>query len=542
VAAATVPTYRRWEAMPMSGEVDGTGHPLVKPATGFWRLGTVDGGKRAWLIGPDGRASFLIAINTVMRDTREAGTPRCVGIGDYIRRVAPSRAAHIEWARLSSGESGGEVVSRPYGFNSVGAFSETNDFDDDDGDSYMIRAPEAGGAGAPYAVVLDVAPPDDSHFALHDEHDEELASGFARRRIGDPFNPAFLAHLDAMVAQKVVPRRDDPRLQMWFAGNEIGLFDIAGHHGPGVRDLRRWIWSAVPADSSIDEPRCARHALAAFLRDRYAGSIAALNAAWASSYGDFATIVDKGPRPVPYVHDCNGRCGEDLQRFVHDRLLAEWVRVITVRIRGADPNHLVASPRLAVQSQDKYRFFSGRHEPSPDHWADAPTQEIGSDSATVRYSPFDLLGRDGHAGFDLVAINAYTGRPTFPQAWFSGGLAKIHEQSGLPILISEFGVRQRIDTWSNRGGAGAFVGGQSQRGPTYSSQMAQFVSFPYVVGAAWHAWSDRYIPTDAKQQINIGLVQCDAPQMQAGSRWKDIDAEVATTNGTIMQQIANKGL
>jgi hypothetical protein len=71
--------------------------------------------------------------------------------------------------------------------------------------------------------------------------------------------------------------------------------------------------------------------------------------------------------------------------------------------------------------------------------------------------------------------------------------------------------------------------------------MAQFISFPYVVGAAWHAWSDRYIPTDDKQQINLGLVQCDAPQMHAGSRWKDIDSEVATTNSTIMQQIARTG-
>jgi hypothetical protein len=522
-------------------DVDSTGHPLVKPATGFWRLGTADGAKRTWLIDPDGRATFLIAINTVMRDTKEAGIPRCVGIGAYIRRAAPSKAAHVEWARLSSGESGGEQVARPYGFNSVGAFSETNDFDDEGGDSYMIRAPEGGGAGAPYTIVLDVAPSPGSRCALRDEHGNELSSGFARRLIGDPFNPAFLAHLDTMVAAKVAPRRDDPRLQMWFAGNEIGLFDIAGHDGQGVRDLRRWIWSDVPAGSSIDEPHCARHALAAFLRERYAGSIAALNSAWASSYGDFATIVDAGPRPVPYAHDCNGRCGEDLQRFVHDRLLAEWVRAITVRIRHADPNHLVASPRLAVQSQEKYRFFTGRHQPAPDHWADAPTEEIGSDSATVRYSPFDLLGRDGDAGFDLVAINAYTGRPTFPQPWFSGGLAKIHRQSGLPILISEFGVRQRIESWSNRGGAGAFVDDQVQRGQSYGSQMAQFISFPYVVGAAWHAWSDRYIPTDDKQQINLGLVQCDAPQMHAGSRWKDIDSEVATTNSTIMQQIARTG-
>jgi hypothetical protein len=37
----------------------------------------------------------------------------------------------------------------------------------------------------------------------------------------------------------------------------------------------------------------------------------------------------------------------------------------------------------------------------------------------VRFCPFDALGGDG--GFDLVAINAYCGDPTFPDPWFSVG-------------------------------------------------------------------------------------------------------------------------
>jgi hypothetical protein len=34
--------------------------------------------------------------------------------------------------------------------------------------------------------------------------------------------------------------------------NELGVFDVAGHGGGGVRDFRRWIWSDVPVGSSID--------------------------------------------------------------------------------------------------------------------------------------------------------------------------------------------------------------------------------------------------------------------------------------------------
>jgi hypothetical protein len=518
--------------------------PPALAASGFWRLARPEGARRTWLVAPDGQATFLLGINTVMRDTRRGGLPRCEGIGAYIGRRAPSEAAHIEWARLSGGASGGFTVARPYGFNSVGAFTETNDFDDSGGDSYMVRAPEAGGAGAPFAVVVSMAPRGEDR-ALKDEAGNVLLSGFSDALVGDPFNPLFLADLDARIESEVPARRSDPRLQMWFAGNEIGLFDVAGHGG-GVRDLRRWLWSDVPVGSSIDRARCARHALAAFLRDRYAGSIAALNAAWDAAYADFAAIVDTGPRPVPYVHDSNARSRADLQRFVHDVLLREWVRAVTVRVRAADSNHLVASPRLAIATPRAYRFWSGRSQPDPDHWAEPPGAAVGSGTETVRYSPFDLLGRDGDAGFDLVAINAYTGASAFPEPWFGDGLNKIRDESGLPLLISEFGIRARIDGWSNRGGAGAFVphadtlDDQLQRGRRYRSQIDQFIGFADVVGAVWHAWSDRYMPTDPSLQINLGLVQCADPArgMRAGERWTPTDELIAETNRTIVQRIA----
>ena len=515
-------------------------------ATGFWRLARPAGTRRSWLIAPDGHAVFLLGVNTVMRDTRRRGTPRCASIRRYIRRVDPTTAAHVEWARLSDGFSGGHSVPRPYWFNSVGAFSEINDFDDSGGDSYMIRPPELGGAGAPYAVVLDVAPRGDDR-ALKDEAGDVLSSGLGDQRLGDPFNPAFLSDLDALVEELVAARRGDARLQMWFAGNEIGIFDVAAHGG-GVRDLRRWIWSDVPAGSSIDRPACARHALAAFLRDIYAGSVGALNAAWDSRYPDFSAIVDGGPRPVPYVHDCNHRCRDDLQRFVHDRLLREWVRAVTLRIRAADPDHLIASPRLAIATPARYRFWRGRSHSDFDRWAEPPTAPVGDDGPLVRYCPFDLLARDGAAGFDLAAVNGYTGAVTFPRPWFTDGIHKLQRLSGLPVLISEFGIRARIEGWSNRGGAGAFVpraapaAQQRERGERYRSQIDQFIGFRNVVGATWHAWSDRFNATDTRLQINLGLVQCTdrAHAMQAGRRWRPIDALIAETNRTVMARIAAK--
>ena len=156
------------------------------------------------------------------------------------------------------------------------------------------------------------------------------------------------------------------------------------------------------------------------------------------------------------------------------------------------------------------------------------------------YCPYDLLSRRGDAGFDLVALNAYIGDPVFPHPWFKDGLHKIQRQSGLPLIISEFSLRARIETWSNKGGADSFVHSQNERGERYTSQVEQFVGFRHVVGAAWHAWSDRFIPGQQESpQINMGLVKCrDADGgMVAGEEWSEIDRHIAATNQAILQII-----
>ena len=80
---------------------------------------------------------------------------------------------------------------------------------------------------------------------------------------------------------------------------------------------------------------------------------------------------------------------------------------------------------------------------------------------------------------------------------------------------------------------------QLQRGRRYRSQIEQFIEFPFLVGASWHAWSDRFMPTDSSLQINLGLVQCTdaAHDMRAGERWQPADDLIADTNQTILQRI-----
>jgi hypothetical protein len=83
---------------------------------------------------------------------------------------------------------------------------------------------------------------------------------------------------------------------------------------------------------------------------------------------------------------------------------------------------------------------------------------------------------------------------------------------------------------------------QRKRGQRYQSQIDQFIEFPDLVGAVWHAWSDRFNATQTSTQINLGIVQCTDPvgQMEAGRRWSQVDALIAKTNHGIVQRIADK--
>ena len=76
---------------------------------------------------------------------------------------------------------------------------------------------------------------------------------------------------------------------------------------------------------------------------------------------------------------------------------------------------------------------------------------------------------------------------------------------------------------------------QVQRGERYQTQIAQFITNPGIVGACWHAWSDRYLAADEDRQINHGLMQCDDPVrgFVAGQRWDPLDDYIAQTNCNI---------
>jgi hypothetical protein len=450
-------------------EIDPAPNPQPSP---YWHIERPPDSQRSWLVSPDGARTFVLGVDSVFREDE------CAGMPAYTHR-APD-AATTEWKRLRD----------DWHFNAVGAFGNLDV------------------AGAPYSLVVSTEPRGDDR-ALRDATGNVLVNGLSGAKVGDPYNPAFAKDFQATLQETVAPRYKDERLQIIYLGHETGMFDIASSTNGGIRDFRPWIWSNCPATSMLQKPQCAPHALLQSLATTYA-DIAALNLAWGTSYASFEAI--NKPPPV-----CNATCGSDLLHFVHDGLLPTWVNLVVGNARAFAPKHVIASPRLALGTPATFHFFA----PS-DTWTD-DGQSIGS------YDPYPLLSK-----FDLVALDVHTASPTYEEPWFGDGIHKLQADSQLPAIVSEMGTQVGIPGWSNQGRSlgPTFVADQATRGDRYASQVSQLAAYPDIVGAVWHAWSDRFVLGDPGRQLEMGLVQCEdaAHGFMAGTAWTELVSRVSAPN------------
>jgi hypothetical protein len=476
--------------------------------TGFFHVEHPAGSHRTWLVDPGGNPFWLVGVNSVLQ------TEDTPGIQAYLTRMPSFRdVASAEWVRLSG-----------LGFNTVGAFSQTNAVD-----ATMLNPIFQ---FAPYGLVLNPSPPSTADYVLRDASGAVIGSDEAHpNAIGDPFNPAFAAYLQSQWSGVVQPT--DPNLVLYWLGNEIHVFERPLAPA-GERDYRLAIWSNCPSTSSFNTPQCAPDALGRLLADKYV-TTQALNAAWGTSVHSFHEAV--GDRPIPRstdpAHACTGACPDDLQVFAQS-MLRRWVEVETSTLRHLDPNHLVSSPRLAVSSSDSFCWWGTAHCPA--QFTDGTP--IPADTATVHYSPWPLFARVDDKGFDLVSVNAYSRRNTegYDQPWWNEGLAKVETESGLPMLVSEFGIRTQVPGWlNNSSGAPSYVaptgsvdGDQARRGDYYAFDLSLFASDPHVLGALFHRWSDEY---NATTQAELGVVEPD------GGVWEPFATRIQSYNAGIVSQL-----
>jgi hypothetical protein len=138
-------------------------------------------------------------------------------------------------------------------------------------------------------------------------------------------------------------------------------------------------------------------ALVDLLKERYGGDIAAFNRAWGTQYSDWSDVYWANETPSGAEGDPSLIAG-DKSAFLR-AFAQQYYRVTHEAIRRYDPNHLILGSRFINQ-------------PPPDEVAEAMGEYV-----------------------DVLSINVYDDWPN------TGLLRKVHELSGKPVLISEFGPK-----------------------------------------------------------------------------------------------------
>ena len=309
-------------------------------------------------------------------------------------------------------------------------------------------------------------------------------------------------HRRAGGARGRAARRGSAAADVVSLATSSGVFDKAEPGRAGVRDLRRWVWCDVPSGSTIDRPRCARHALAAFLRERYEGSIAALNAAWKSD------VLRISRRSSMSAHDrCRGRAR--LQRRAAQTDLAA-VRPRSPAARMGSGDHAPRARRRS-QSSDRLTAAGDRErrastasgaaatDPNPDRWVDPP--------ATSSVPTARRFATARSTCSVATATPASISSPSTP----TPGARRFPRPGSPTALHGSDGNRASRSSSASSASARASTAGRTAAAPrafvphhgpvrrpttarpALPAQIEQFIGFRDVVGAVWHAWSDRFI-------------------------------------------------
>jgi hypothetical protein len=239
------------------------------------------------------------------------------------------------------------------------------------------------------------------------------------------------------IAQVATRYRNSTAIGGWILGNEYAYFDL---------------WN--PGSVHLGYDAFSQAAFRSWLQKRYAGSIAALNATWGTTFTSFDTVV----MPPTFPPDRNDPGYHDLAQW-REYSIGEYVAVGATAARLADPTRLRTYSMLGG-------IFSG------------------NDANYTYESAARIVERCAAAGapLDFWSINDYAWA-SFDMEMRSAdfGVAKYQALSGLPVMVSEIGFTSTENH---------FAGAPERQATALASQIWE----PLVSGAIGvhlFTWTDR---------------------------------------------------
>eukprot|EP00040_Diaphanoeca_grandis_P035124 m.220032 g.220032 ORF g.220032 m.220032 type:complete len:491 (+) comp33308_c3_seq13:177-1649(+) len=267
----------------------------------------------------------------------------------------------------------------------------------------------------------------------------------------DVFDPSFATNCSVYAAVHAAPRKNDPHLLGYWVDNETPW----NYKLNGGDDL---ISSAIRSWNHAGQTR-----VIGWLNTRYSGSLTSFNKAWHLNLTSWASLAAVHELPVTPA-----RTTDNLAYITE--YAGTYMSIVAKAIKAEDPNHMLLGSRMDLESGDV----------------------------------LDAVVRGAGPYVDTMDYHCYQEEPC------SATLHQLHNLTGLPILISEFGFRASDSGLPNTMGAGPLVMTQTKRAAAYAKYISELVSMPFVGG--YHMFM--YYDEPAGKQLfgadsNFGLVHSD---------------------------------
>jgi hypothetical protein len=395
---------------------------LVIDATGRFRVEEHDG--TWWFVTPDGHGFFSAGVNHLDPDGDRAPA---LGRSPYRDAILARYGDDAGWADATIARL------RAWGFNTVGAFSDTELF-----------------AGRfPYTYIVG--------FATLAPTVPGWPTGQTGHPVRDYFAPEF-AGAAAARAAAAAPCAADPWCVGVFTDNELPWGPSAIQYGDYVD-----AYMTLPAGAP------GKLALQAFFAERYGGDVAAFDAVWGQSlaqFDDLQALTDLGSdflcEPPPRTADRRafmGRTSTAYYRTVHDaiRAVAGDVLILGSRFLStmtAPEVIAAAAPWVDVVSVNDYEFDEGARE---------------------------LFRQTGGEAFGYLFLDG-------PFA----GLDAVHALTGRPVMVTEYSFRTPTE-----GAAVLYppffptFATETERADAYERYQRELLGRGFMVGAHWFQYYDQ---------------------------------------------------